>query len=200
MIAVDIVLLPPRHIMDMAISENRILVAQGNPQIILDQEQTLPHISLVMGCMPPELASEVQTVIGDAIALSPPGQLTITGIAIMTNRFGHKISSLIIHKSDALQTLHELLMKRTSGLFVYQPQPHMIYGDGPVSQTTLEWIRSFREHAAFHRFWPHITLGYGIARPIDRQSCFYPDAIALCHLGNHCTCQKVLTRIPLKED
>jgi hypothetical protein len=48
-IAIDVVLLPPGPIMDLAIGANRTLLA-GNPDggIRLDRENCLPHISVAM--------------------------------------------------------------------------------------------------------------------------------------------------------
>ncbi len=40
---------------------------------------------------------------------------------------------------------------------------------------------------------PHITLGYGQAKPpFSFPVAFAAARLALCHLGNHCTCRKVL--------
>jgi hypothetical protein len=71
----------------------------------------------------------------------------------------------------------------------------MIYGSEKVAETTLLWIKNYREKSSFEMFSPHITIGYGQvgtpAGPIE----FRASKLALCHLGNHCTCRKVLVSV-----
>jgi hypothetical protein len=70
--------------------------------------------------------------------------------------------------------------------------------DGVVAETTLDWIRTYPRKAGYERFDPHITIGYGqgpsdLSLPIP----FTASQLALCHLGNHCTCRKVLAGVSL---
>lgn len=195
LIAVDIVLLPSQDVHDLAVAQNRRLVAEGNSQIVLGPNEAIPHISLVMGCMDRRFVGKVEGIMQECIGQVATGPLTIMGIAIMTNRLGQRISSLLVQKTDWLQMLHEILLRQTEDIFSYRPQPSMIYGRGPVSQSTLDWIGSYRKQSSFHNFWPHITLGYGVASPIELPVCFEAQAIALCHLGDHCTCRKVLAEV-----
>jgi hypothetical protein len=65
--------------------------------------------------------------------------------------------------------------------------------DEAVAPSTLDWIRTYPEKAAYENFRPHITIGYGrlpatAALPIP----FVVTRLALCHLGNHCTCRRTL--------
>lgn len=41
-------------------------------------------------------------------------------------------------------------------------------------------------------FLPHITLGKGTLDAKAGETSFTASRLALCHLGNHCTCRKVL--------
>jgi hypothetical protein len=68
----------------------------------------------------------------------------------------------------------------------------MIYGDQEVAESTLLWIKNYREKVSFENFFPHITIGYGQIESRVPQIIFAPSELALCHLGNHCTCRKVL--------
>ena len=58
------------------------------------------------------------------------------------------------------------------------------------------WVTGYRLKSSFHHFEPHITLGHGSADPgaVPRIEPFTFDAdtVAVCHLGRHCTCRKVL--------
>jgi hypothetical protein len=73
----------------------------------------------------------------------------------------------------------------------------MIYGEEEVAQTTLDWIENYAEKAAFGNFMPHITIGYGDAEEEMLPITFRASRLALCHLGNHCTCRKVLAAVNL---
>lgn len=198
MIAVDIVLLPPEPIMSLAIGQNRLLVQRYGSEIVLDRTQCLPHISLMMGCMDSAQLDKVHNLLQQVITTADPGPLSIMGIAIICNQPGKQVSSFLIKKTDQLQRLHETLFNLTGDLFSYEVDPSMICCQQPVSQTTLDWIRHFRRDSSLAMFWPHITLGYGIAQPIERPVSFNAPSLAICHLGNNCTCRKLLIEVELK--
>ena len=191
-LAVDIVILPDAALTDRAIAVNRDLVARCGSEIVLEAGSCLPHVSLAMGCIDSRQLDAAGDVLNDIVLESPPGRLTVVGVAVMTSATGRKTSSFIVDKSEALQRLHEEVMGRLWPYFSHDVTESMLHGPGPVSASTLAWIRDFRSRASFARFWPHITLGYGEAAPLDRPIPFAAAALALCHLGNHCTCRKTL--------
>jgi len=62
----------------------------------------------------------------------------------------------------------------------------------PISESTLRWITDFPEKSAFVNFFPHITIGYGEIGVFSFPGEFSVSKLALCRLGNHCTCCKAL--------
>ena len=61
-----------------------------------------------------------------------------------------------------------------------------------ISQITFDYIKAFPTKSSFENYVPHITLG---ADSIDLETGsfeFVSQELALCHLGNYCTCRKVL--------
>jgi hypothetical protein len=108
------------------------------------------------------------------------------------------VSSWLIAKTSALQDLHEQALRRLAPFFTYDATESMLFGQGPAAPTTLAWIRDFPHKSSLAFFWPHITLGCGEAPGIDRPAAFAVAALALCHMGNHCTCRKVLTSVQLQ--
>ena len=64
------------------------------------------------------------------------------------------------------------------------------------------WIRNYSKESSLDKFSPHITIGIGevesetrgLAYPIK----FNTSKLALCHLGNYCTCRKVISLHDLK--
>jgi 2'-5' RNA ligase len=72
-----------------------------------------------------------------------------------------------------------------------------LFAAEPVSESTLLWIKSYREKSSFANFRPHITIGYGRSANLSYPAQFHLAKLALCQLGNHCTCRKVLASVKL---
>lgn len=193
--AVDVALLPDERVCARAIAVNRDLVAQYGRHIVLDDEH-LPHISLAMGCIKTDDVEPVRRALAASARQCPTGELVITGIATTLNARGQQVSSFLLAQTKTLQTLHERVMTEMQAHFSYDVTPEMIYGDEDVAETTLAWIRTYREKAAFRAFVPHITLGYGrVSTPLTFPLPCAVSALAICRLGNHCTCRGVLASI-----
>ena len=103
-----------------------------------------------------------------------------------------------MEKTEELQLLHEAVMERLSPYLSCDVTGDMVCAEGEVEESTLLWIKNYREKSSFGKFFPHITIGYGepsnfLSFPIK----FAASRLALCHLGNHCTCRKILVSIEL---
>jgi 2'-5' RNA ligase len=198
MLAVDVVMLPEGRVADKAIELNGRLVGRFGAEIVLGKERCLPHISLAMGCIEEGdigAAAEALQEIGGTAEI---GVLEITGAAVNVNSRGEKVSALEVVRSEGLMRLHTEIMERMGHFFKGEARPEYIAGAGDVAETTLEWINSYREKASFERFRPHITLGYGGLEEEAFGGKFRAERLALCHLGNHCTCVKVLWETTIK--
>jgi 2'-5' RNA ligase len=195
--AVDAVLLPAETMIDTAVEANRKLVKRFGEKIVLNKENCLPHISLAMGCVDEgkiDAAGEVLKSIAERTSVR---ELTVIGIWTTTNSMGEKVSAFGIEKTKELQLLHEEVMEKLAAYFSYDVTREMIYDSGEVSESTLLWIREYREKSSFANFSPHITIGYGQMENIPFPMEFAASRLALCHLGNHCTCREVLVSIEL---
>jgi len=196
-IAIDVVLLPDAAMTERAIALNKTLVGDETSEIVLGRETRLPHISLAMGCIDEADIDAIGSLLQGLALQQPVRQLRIAGIVTSTNSRGQKTSLLEVERTPALQALHESVMEKLRPFFRHEADAAAVCDD-VVAETTLEWIRRYREKAAFARFGPHITIGYG--RMPDGPSFpfdFNVAKLALCHLGNHCTCRRVLTSVPL---
>jgi hypothetical protein len=194
-IAVDVVLLPEPALAEKAIRINHALVDRFGSEIVLDRQTCLPHVSLAMGCVDTKDLDTVGRLLVQVAGDNPPGPLTVIGVAIITNAIGQRVSSWLIAKTEPLQRLHEQIMHTLAPFFTYDVDASMLHGQGPIAASTLAWIRDFPSRSSFAFFWPHITVGYGEAPSIDTPVSFTAVSLALCHLGNHCTCRKVLTSV-----
>jgi 2'-5' RNA ligase len=190
--AVDVVLLPSEPIMDMAIEVNRELLSQCPDKIILDKENCLPHISLAMGCIDETDLAEIEKILQTVAESHWPGNLCVEGVQTGVNAKNEKVSLLQLTKTKQLQSLHEAVMRKLAIFFSYDVSADMVLSPPPAGESTLLWIRNYPEKSSFEKFSPHITLGYGHIERVSFPTEFTASRLALCHLGNHCTCRKIL--------
>ena len=196
-IAVDVVLIPSQEMMEKAIEANRELLKQYPNKIILDKDNCLPHISLAMGCINKKHIPDIEIILCKITQNYRIGPLHAAGIHIETNSAGEKVSVLQIKKTEQLQSLHEQVLQKLSAFFSYEVTANMMISDEVVSESTLLWIRNYPEKSSYENFFPHITLGYGEVEIGFLPTIFTVSKLALCHLGNHCTCRKVLAKAEL---
>jgi len=197
-IAVDVVLLPSKEITDMAIEANRKLLKQRSDRITLDKKSCLPHISLAMGCMDKRDIANIKKILQIVAKNHPPGRLTIVGVHTETDSAGEEVSVFQIKKTQRLQSLHEVVMRELAPHFSYDVTADMVLSPPAVSQSTLSWIKNYPEKSSFENFYPHITVGYGRITDFSSPVEFTVSQLALCHLGNFCTCRKVLAAAELR--
>lgn len=195
-IAIDVALLPETRVARLAIEANRKLAGGG--RIALDESTCLPHISLAMGCIEASQANSIGTTLSTVANDCPIDELTLTGIVTVLNAAGESNSLFAVAKTVALQTLHERMMEAMEPYVSRDVTAEMICGDEEPAPGTLAWIRDYRKNAAFEAFFPHITIGYGtVTEPMTFPIRFAVPQLALCHLGNHCTCRRVLVSVRL---
>ena len=197
-IAVDVVLLPSYEVTNLAIKANKVLLKQYADRIVLDKESCLPHISLAMGCMDEQDIPDIKKILHIIAGKYDPGQLNIAGISIGTNALGEKVSSFKVDKTEKLLSLHEEVIRRMTPYFSYDVTAEMVLSPPPAGESTLLWIKNYPEKSAFFNFFPHITIGYGQLDEFPFTAEFTASKLALCHLGNHCTCRKVLAAAELE--
>ena len=196
-IAVDVVLLPSEEMADKATAANKELLKQCPDKIVLDKENCLPHISLAMGCIDERDIADIEKILQAAAKQSSLGQLSVIGIHTETNSAGENVSVFQIEKTEALQSLHEEIMQKLAPYSSYDVKAEMVLSSSETSESTLDWIKNYPEKSGFEKFSPHITIGYGEINNISFPTKFDVSQLALCHLGNHCTCRKIFVSADL---
>ncbi len=194
-VAIDVVLLPDEIMMDKAIKANAELLEKISKKIVLNKEKCLPHISLAMGCIEEGHINAISKVLAAIADENPIAKLKVTGILTSVNARGEKVSVFEIERTEQLQLLHEKVMKKLTPYFSYDVTREMIYGDEEVAETTLLWIKNYPVKASYKNFSPHITIGYGEIQNYSFPIEFFASKLALCHLGNHCTCRQLLCSV-----
>jgi len=197
--AVDIVLLPDEKMTALVIEANGKLVKRFGSEIVLNKKDCLPHISLAMGIIDDSQTDNIRNILGKIAKEHPLGLLNIIGIAVTVNFRGQEVSSFLIEKTSEVQMLHQKIMNELSPYLDNNVTADMT-AEGDVAESTLVWIKNYREKSSFEYFWPHITIGYGRTNKTGFPIRFGISSLSLCHLGNHCTCRKILTSIaPLQQ-
>jgi 2'-5' RNA ligase len=191
-IAVDVVLLPSEAMTNQVIEANKMLLRQNADGIILDKANCLPHVSLAMGCMDERHITDIEKILRSIAGKYNPGRLSVIGVSIGTNSLGEKVSSFEVEKTDGLLLLHKQVMRKMTPYFSYNVTAEMVFSPPVASESTLLWIKNYPEKSAYENFFPHITIGYGQLDDFSFAAEFVASKLALCHLGNHCTCRKVL--------
>jgi hypothetical protein len=189
-LAVDVVLLPEQVMSDFAVSANAELVGKFGSEIVLDIKKCLPHISLAMGCINGGDILQIGELLQPTVEFVPR-KLKPIGIQRTINPSGKIVSVIQVQRTAKLQKLHEKVSRTLKPYFSYDVSEKMIAG-GQAETPTLQWIMSYPDKTSYANFSPHITIGYGDLsdRPLPRD--FAVSLMALCHLGNHCTCVKIL--------
>jgi 2'-5' RNA ligase len=196
--AVDVVLLPDEAMMGKAIEANTELVKKFGEEIVLNRKNCLPHISLAMGCVDEEdiiSVGEILQTIAKGLSL---GDLMVLGVQISRNAAGESVSAFEVEKTEELQSLHETIMEKLEPYLSNDVTSDMACADGEVEESTLLWIKNYRGKSSFNKFFPHITIGYGeLSNFLSFPIKFAASKLALCYLGNHCTCRRVLASVEL---
>jgi len=194
-LAVDIVLLPERKMTDYAVDANAELVKNFNSEIVLNAQNCLPHISLAMGCIEPADVIRIGELLAGLVPVVPK-KIMPAGIQKIISSPAQTVSTIQIRRTDMLLKLHEKICFVIKPFFMYEASEEMT-ADGQASQSTLQWINTYPDKSSHANFSPHITIGYGELSGRALPHDFEVSRMAICHLGNHCTCREILWSIEL---
>lgn len=196
--AVDVVLLPDEAMTGKVIEANAEMVKKFGKKIALNKKNCLPHISLAMGCVDEEDIASVERILRSIAKECPLSDLTISGVRSTGNSAGEEVSAFEVEKTEELQLLHETVMEKLAPYLSSDVTSDMVCADGEVEESTLLWIKNYRGKSSFDKFSPHITIGYGeLSNFLSFPIKFAASKLALCYLGEHCTCRGILVSIEL---
>jgi 2'-5' RNA ligase len=193
-LAIDVVILPPDNVMEIAINYNKLLRNNTEENIVLGKTRYLPHISLLMGCLAANQLGEITSRLHAMAKEHNPLRLSVSGIHKDKSE-SYDVVSFEIKRTQELQSLHESIVN-SCGRFLSQDADEVDMADPPpIKKSSLGWINRFIPQACFENFWPHITLGFGEYPGTFEPFDFPASKLAICHLGNHCTCAEVLAEV-----
>lgn len=194
--AVDFVILPPEPVGDLIIALNKKHC--NDSTIALNKDHCIPHISLLMGCIRYDQLKEATALLRKIVTNGRTMKLDMSHIRTVSTASGD-VMALDVETNEPLQRIHESLVETFTPLITTNATPSDTYDGLKTNFSTLNWINNFLSQSCGENFWPHITIGYlkdqGISE-IDPVS-FQAFRFAICHLGNYCTCKRILAEVLL---
>ena len=197
-IAINVVLLPPDPVMDIALEWNQLLCKVRPANIALGKLQYLPHISMVMGCIREEQLAQASELLQSIAAQHIAPVLEVPNIRTVSSASGNTVITLDINSTRELTALHESVVNTFQPLLTQDADEAAINDIPPISSDAIAWINHYIPDQCFDNFWPHITLGFGDPLPTFQPVSFQGSRLAICHLGNYCTCRTILAEAILK--
>jgi len=146
-----------------------------------------------MGCIEENNIPGIKYVLDEISTEFSPFHLQAIDLQAEIIPTGKKVSVIQIKNLDNLQKLHETVMKKLWKYLSYDVAASMLFNPPEVEEETLYWIRNYANNYEDPTlFDPHITVGMGETDKFQMPIHFSASEIALCQLGNYCTCRKVI--------
>jgi hypothetical protein len=193
-LAIDIALLPPDDIMNRCIEINQTFPKYSDADEYIQHKETcVPHVTLAMGLVDEEKLPEIIKELEEIKKDFSPLELTTHDIKTSTLSNDKQVSEFLIQKTSKLQNLHNAVMDMISAFFSDDSvTKEMFFPPPPLDEGTPRWVKNFVRTSSREKYRPHITLGLGIPKNVKVPINFTASTLALCHLGNYCTCRKIL--------
>jgi 2'-5' RNA ligase len=198
-IAIDVVLLPDETMLHQAIDISRIQSQKFNDKILLNEDNCLPHISLAMGAIEENQLDDLEEVLQKIASNFHKFNLVADSYNSETIPSGDIVSELTVKNIPQLQSLHEMIMQNFKPFLMYDISVDMVFSPPAVEEITTYWIENYLDKSSFENFKPHITIGFGAIDDVSVPVDFTASKLAICHLGNYCTCRKILASIEIQE-
>ena len=190
-IAIDVVLLPSEEVMDICIEVSK----KFKPRSRLNKINCLPHISLAMGVIEEKQLGEIGRILDSVSKQFSSQKLEITKVDCSIKPDGRKSYGFKVKKSKKLKELHKKVMDGIVPLCDYKYVTiEMFNQDDPVEEISTYWVKNYgKKYGNPTLFKPHISLSCKEDVVYDQVPIkFLAKRLALCHLGDHCTCRRIL--------
>jgi hypothetical protein len=198
LLAVDIALLPDETLMQRCFDENTQLLAKQEGPHVFDPEHCIPHLTLTMGVIRRESLSVLQGRLTEFAQHDAPQLHARLVSRALVPANGNSVTEYVVDRTTELDALHGRAHDMMGDLIVDEATIDALLQPPVAEPITLEWIKYFRTKHSGEAYSPHITLGLGGLPQNDESIPFHGSSVALCHLGNYCTCRKILSSVALK--
>lgn len=197
-IAIDVALLLPDRINNICIGINRKAGADAFSD--LSKNNNHPHITLAMGVIDESDLPEVQTKLEYISKQFSSLKLEITGIYFEITPESKKSYGFVVELTNELKRLHWEIMKELLPIFSYGVDKKMFFldSDENFNEVSKYWVDNYgKKHLDPNNYYPHISLKCKKASYDGLPIKFSASRLAVCQLGNYCTCRKIFASIDL---
>lgn len=186
-VAIDVAILVPEEVAGPARAINRALAGEG-PGVLRLDDSHLPHITLAQQFVERARLDDLCRALDWLLRHEAALPLRVAGAAA-----DHGTVQLVVDPAPDLQRIHELVMDGLEMFEAREGGPEAFERGGEtIRSRDVDWVRTFREHAAYARYRPHVTLGHGDVCPAAAPIDFIATRIAVSRLGRFCTCRASL--------
>jgi len=186
LIAVDIAILPPPSVADLAIQLSAALPREDSKGLLLGADDYLPHITLLQQFVSADALSTLLDRVGDVVQGHRALALRVTG-----GGTGSSSVWMSIERTPALVDLHSRVLDAALPFDRERGDASAFVG-GDARDRDLLWVTGYRTSSSGPSFQPHITLGHAVRPPTIDAFDFEAITVAACHLGRFCSCRRVL--------
>ncbi|MBN1431228.1 MAG: hypothetical protein JW931_00470 [Methanomicrobiaceae archaeon] len=201
--AIDIALIPEKKVMDLSIGLNKQLCEKaGDYSMVLGESECLPHISLAMCGIHANRLDKLKSAVFEKLRGFIPYKAEFSGYAVIETSGGDTVSGIDIIKDETILGIQDILVEVLDDFRCEKITPDFFSGNGiDISDFSLDYSENYLKNQTGDNFSPHITLGHGNIKEVsvyeDCPEFFTCNRLAICHLGNHCTCAGILGSIEI---
>ena len=196
-IAIDIVLIPPRKIIDEVIGLNsQCSWSDGNfSQSISDR---VPHMTLLMWWIEEENLGKIEDLLNSyAKTITETPIAKSNGIYYSILPDGNFWQYIDIDTNSSLQSIYNYTLTNLMPIMSHIEKREGFIENNTINEITIEWVGGHANKSPNDTYNPHISIGIGTLESDEFKKEFPIESIGIYQLGNYCTCRKLLTSIKL---
>jgi 2'-5' RNA ligase len=184
-VAIDIAILPPPAVQQIAIELSASLPNDDWGRLILDDHDYLPHITLLQQFVNEADLDALFTRVGELARAQRRLALRVIG-----GGMGSSSVWMTVERTPALVDLHRRVLDALLP-FDRKRGDASAFVDNDARDRDVAWVTGYRTASSGDAFQPHITLGHAARPPVIEPFDFEATLIAACHLGRFCSCRRV---------
>jgi 2'-5' RNA ligase len=163
-------------------------LAAGRGEALRFDATHLPHLTLAQQFVERARLADLFAALDRILRHEPGVPLRIAGAVA-----DGLTVQLAVEISPDLQRLHELVMDTIEPFESPEGGADAFRAHGEtIRPKDVDWVRSYRENAAYVHYRPHVTLGHAEVTPPFEAVDFHADHLAVCQLGRFCSCRLTL--------
>lgn len=199
-IAINVAIIPPKEIQELAIKLNRTAKEKGYLSKELGLKDFIPHITLFMGIVKEKDLEKIKETLNKICSnvISFPVKLTEI---IASNTHPDEKSAINVAYSESIQKIHEEITTTLKKYLMNSAEAKHLYKgeETGIGERTKKWLETYTKTSAYEKYWPHITLRCKKVETTDLPKTFIAQRIGLYHSGDGVTCRHKLGEWNLKK-